>query len=328
VHYIVTAQDGSTTKYYTVTVVVSPWTFHAWTGDTDSGVTSASPYTMAVNCNGDAATVNGVTFEASALSGANFSIGGDVYGWGPDGSPNVTGGSLTLANCFIYGGNPRTVTLTHLTPGATYETSLFAFGFDAAGTARRQTFASGGDSIALDQNFYGQNNGIRIAYTFVADSSGSKVLTITPIGDGTFHLSALANRQVAAPPSSYSAWQSANGATGQTPGDDHDGDGVSNGVEYFLVGPNGTSTGFTALPGVVKDPGTGTLGVTWPKGSDYTGVYPTDFAVETSDSLTGTWMSEALAPTGTVTDSATQVKYTFPSPLGSRKFARLKVTGP
>ena len=125
----------------------------------------------------------------------------------------------------------------------------------------------------------------------------------------------------------YSAWAATN-AGGQTADLDFDNDGVANGIEYFLVGPNGTGTGFTALPGVVKDPGTGALGVTWPKGSGYTGVYSTDFAVETSDSLTGTWMSEALAPTGTVTDSATQVKYTFPSPLGSRKFARLKVTGP
>ncbi|MCF7837515.1 MAG: choice-of-anchor J domain-containing protein [Candidatus Marinimicrobia bacterium] len=102
---------------------------------------------------------------------------------------------MTLANSFIFNGKPRTVTLYNLTPGATYETNLFAWGYDDSGTARAQTFASGSDSLELDQNFYGQNNGIRIAYTFVADSS-EKVLTITPVGDNTFHMSALANRQV------------------------------------------------------------------------------------------------------------------------------------
>jgi hypothetical protein len=200
VHYIVKAQDGVTTKDYTVTVTYYGWGYGAWTGDADSGITSASPYTVAVNCNGAAVSVNGVAFQADALSGANFLIEGDVFGWGPDGAPNVTGDSLTLANCFIFGGNPRTVTLYNLTPGATYETSLFAFGFDAAPTTRSQTFASGSDSLVLDQDLYGQNNGIRIAYTFVADSSGSQVLTITPVGDNTFHMSALANRQVSSAP--------------------------------------------------------------------------------------------------------------------------------
>jgi hypothetical protein len=323
VHYLVTAQSGAT-KDYTVTVVVYPWARYAWTGDADSGITSASPYTVAVNCNGDAVSVNGVAFESQALSGANFSIGGDVVGWGPDGAPNVTGNSATLANTFIYGGNPRTLTLTNLTPGKIYETSLFAFGFDAAGNARSQTFASGMDSLVVDQNLYGQNNGIRIAYTFVADSSGSKVLTITPVDAGyTFHLSALANRLVAAPVVGYDAWAAANGATGQTPADDHDHDGVPNGIEWFLTGSN-NSTGFTALPGVVKDPGTGVLSVTWTKDAGYTGAYGTGFWVETSGTLTGTWTRETIDVNVTITGD--EVKYTFPPAPGSRMFARLVVT--
>jgi hypothetical protein len=68
--------------------------------------------------------------------------------------------------------------------------------------------------------------------------------------------------------------------------------------------------------------------VTWPKGSDYTGVFPTDFVVETSASLTDGWVPETLAPAGTVTITGNDVTYTFPTPLGARKFARLKVTGP
>jgi hypothetical protein len=98
---------------------------------------------------------------------------------------------------------------------------------------------------------------------------------------------------------------------------------VKNGIEYFLGGPSGNTTGFTALPGVDGN----TLSITWNKGSGYTGTYGTDFVVETSETLTGTWIPETL-PGGNITDDPGFVKFTFPSPLGTRKFARLVVTGP
>lgn len=121
--------------------------------------------------------------------------------------------------------------------------------------------------------------------------------------------------------STYAAWQSANGTT-QTIDQDHDNDGVSNGVEYFLGGTTNT-TGFTALPGVVNT--AGTLSVTFTRAGTYTGIYGTDFVVETSSTLAaGSWTSELG---GNVTfPTATTVKYTFPS--GTMRFARLKVTGP
>lgn len=105
---------------------------------------------------------------------------------------------------------------------------------------------------------------------------------------------------------------------------DHDADGVSNGVEYFLTG-NATSTGFTVLPGVVEN--AGVLSITWNKASDYSGIYNTDFVVETSDTLIGAWTPVALGagPNG-VEITGNVVKYTFPS--GTKKFVRLKVTGP
>ncbi len=193
--YTVISSDNLITNVYTVSVTVTPpWTYSAWTGDANSGITSASYYTVAVNFAGAATTVNGVAFQASATSGVNFSIGGAVDTF-TGGTPSITGDSFTLAKTFIHGANPRTVTLTNLIPGATYETSLFSYGFEATG--RNQTFVSGSDSRVIAQNFYGSGQGIRIAYTFVADSSGSKVLTITPDNvDLKFHMSALANRQI------------------------------------------------------------------------------------------------------------------------------------
>jgi len=169
------------------------WTYVPWTDDADSGITSTLEYPVAVNTCGDAVTVNGVTFQGDAASGTNFSITG-----APDTATscaNITGNSRSLANAFICSGNPLAVTLSNLTSGATYETTFFSYGFDAAETTRIQTFATDGDSVTVDQNLYGQGNGIRITYSFVATAS-SKVFTITPSSDNTFHLSALANRKV------------------------------------------------------------------------------------------------------------------------------------
>jgi len=124
-------------------------------------------------------------------------------------------------------------------------------------------------------------------------------------------------------PGSYAVWQAAN-ATAQAFNLDHDNDGVSNGIEYFLGGTTNT-TGFTALPGATHTGGS--YSVTWTKAASYPGSYPADFAVETSSTLSGTWTPASL---GTGADkveiTGNSVKYTFPP--GTKKFARLKVTGP
>ena len=120
----------------------------------------------------------------------------------------------------------------------------------------------------------------------------------------------------------FGSWRLTNSATGQTFAQDHDNDGVSNGIEFFLGGPSGTTTGFTALPGV--DNAAGVLSVTWTKAAGYTGVYATDYVVETSDTLTGVWTPQTLG--GTVIITGNNVKFTFPA--GVKNFARLNVTGP
>ena len=135
-------------------------------------------------------------------------------------------------------------------------------------------------------------------------------------GSGTLHVNS--------GPAGYAAWQSSNHTSG-TINQDHDNDGVPNGIEYFLGGDTDT-TGFTPLPPVDKALD-GTFSVTWTKGSGYAGIYNTDYSVETSTTLNGDWQVETLGG-GQVTDAPGYVKYTFPSPLGSKKFARLKVTGP
>ena len=142
---------------------------------------------------------------------------------------------------------------------------------------------------------------------FVLQVDGGNTLKLVPVAPG-----------------SYAAWQSANDTTGAAHLD-HDQDGVANGVEYFLGGSTDT-TGFTALPGVTN--ASGTLSVTWTKNATYTGTYGVGFVVETSATLDGPWVTEIADPNVGFTvsfPSANEVKYTFPSPLGTKNFARLKV---
>lgn len=122
--------------------------------------------------------------------------------------------------------------------------------------------------------------------------------------------------------SGYSSWQAANGNTSQTIDQDLDNDGVANGIEYFISGPV-ADTGFTALPSIMTTGGV--QSITFTHAANYTGVYGTDFFVETSTTLAaGSWTTEALNVNVLITGN--NVKYTFPA--GTTRFARLKVTGP
>jgi len=124
-------------------------------------------------------------------------------------------------------------------------------------------------------------------------------------------------------PSGFANWQAANSTAGGL-NDDHDNDGVDNGLEWFLGG-NTDTTGFTPLPGVVDT--AGTLSITWTQSADYPGTYGTDFRVETSATLANPWTPAAEGiGAGFVEINGNNVKYTFPA--GVKNFARLVITGP
>ena len=105
---------------------------------------------------------------------------------------------------------------------------------------------------------------------------------------------------------SYYADWAAIYAPGQTPGEDHDNDGVENGLEYFM-GQTGSS--FTAMPGL-----DGSNKVTWTKAPVYIG----SWQVQTSPDLR-TWTDVSG------TDNGTSVSYTL-TPGAGKKFVRLLVT--
>ncbi|MEY3895168.1 MAG: hypothetical protein RLZZ214_687 [Verrucomicrobiota bacterium] len=110
----------------------------------------------------------------------------------------------------------------------------------------------------------------------------------------------------------YNAWADAN-ASGQSADLDHDKDGVSNGVEYFM-GQTGST--FTPNPGVIANK------VTWPKDPAFSGT----FKVQVSDTLAvGSW-TDIVPPNASIDESnPNQVVFTLPTGA-PKKFARLNVT--
>jgi hypothetical protein len=113
-------------------------------------------------------------------------------------------------------------------------------------------------------------------------------------------------REVAAT-TGFSAWATAN-APGQTADQDHDNDGVKNGIEYFM-GQSGSS--FTAMPGLDA-----TNTVTWAMDPAYVGTYE----VQTSSNL-GTWTNVTPRPV----PAGGNLSYLLPPGLGIQ-FVRLLVT--
>jgi hypothetical protein len=158
--------------------------------------------------------------------------------------------------------------------------------------------------------------------TFTPSGSGTRTATLTLANDdsvvGTFDF-AIQGTGV----SPFATWQTLNGASG-TIAADHDNDGVPDGIEYFVGGPNGNTTGQTTLPSIINS--SGTLSITWIKGTGYPGVYGSDYLIETTATMTGTWTPETVGVNVTLTGN--NVTYTFPAAAGNRRFVRLKVMAP
>ena len=169
-----------------------------------------------------------------------------------------------------------------------------------------------GGTDTVDKLFIGgvqQNAGVYKATDNII-GSGTGISQIT--GTGTLTVTS-----GPAPVGGYSAWQTANSTGAQTVDQDHDNDGVKNGIEYFMGGTSNTS-GFTTLPGPVAG------AVTWPKAASYTGTFGTDFKVQSSTDLI-TW-TDATAGAGTGQVNIVDNNVTYTLPIGAGKtFVRLLV---
>lgn len=179
----------------------SAWTVSRWVDDASTSISTAF-------------TQWAYNFRSSD-PGLELLINGVPLGWAPGGEPEVVGrfaitgadigptsdsnqinalpgsGSPSIASSFIYGGDPTTITLEGLTTWQGYRVSIFGVGF-SDGSPRVQVFSSGSDERVIDEEAFGENNGMRIDHTFVADGT-ERTITITPaVAGSTFHLYGLA----------------------------------------------------------------------------------------------------------------------------------------
>jgi hypothetical protein len=111
-------------------------------------------------------------------------------------------------------------------------------------------------------------------------------------------------------PTGYAGWAAAN-APGQTAEQDHDLDGVRNGVEYFMG-----QTGSTFTPNPTAVSGT----ITWPKDPAYSGSY----MIQTSGSLLANDWTDVPVNGTNPKDNGNSVEYTPPTGL-DKLFVRLRV---
>lgn len=176
----------------------SAWAVSPWTDDATSGISASTQWAWRFG-SANNATINGAT--VTGVAGPNPAVFGRFIVSIPNVFPGDTNtvtslggsGSAEMAKNFIWGGEPAYVALEALTPGHTYVVSFFSMGWEAAG-GRVLSFSSGAGQRVIDQDQYGDDNGLRADYTFVAVSD-TRSFIITPEGIGTFHLYGLAVRQ-------------------------------------------------------------------------------------------------------------------------------------
>ncbi len=169
----------------------------AWTGDSTL-VESASTTIWAYHFNSSVnATANGVTF--TAIPGIDPAVGGVVSLTAPATFPNdvnnlttqVGSGSAEIAKNFVFGQQNATLTLSGLTIGQRYSLNVYTVGFDAPGV-RLATWSSGTDSAILDQGEFGNDNGSRVNYVFVASATTRTIQINAANGVSTWHFYGIA----------------------------------------------------------------------------------------------------------------------------------------
>ena len=279
-----TVLNGGTLKGTATATWLSPV---AMTGngaiETDPGVTVTQ--SGAVNGSGSLTKSGSGTL---VLSGVN-SYTGDT---------NVDGGFFELADDggmkFVISANGVNNKITGPAGTATLRGD---FTFDLSGAA----IADGNSWTLVDTT----TKVFEATFTVVGFTEAADVWTLVD-GPKTWTFTEATGVLSLATSGGYATWAATN-AGGQAANLDFDGDGVLNGVEFFM---GATGSTFTANPGVVDGK------VTWPKSADFLGTY----AVETSPDL-ATWTAQTVG----VVDNGTSVEYTLPT--GEAKiFVRLKVT--
>ncbi|MFN7561015.1 MAG: autotransporter-associated beta strand repeat-containing protein [Prosthecobacter sp.] len=314
---------GASTGTSNATVKLSGGTLNMNGHDIGAAGSGALTFTVESGTLQNIASINGTGGLTKTTAGTLTVAGSNTY----TGPTTISAGTLALAASNALPATPLTIAAATLNAD-TYTDTLGTLDLSAAATINLGT----GAALSFDDSSAMAWSGtLTITGTFVSGSSlrfgtTSTALTATQLGKisavgfSSFTLDANGYLIGNTAPT-YANWQTTNGVSGTFTAD-HDDDGVPNGIEFFLGGSSNT-TGQTSLPPITDT--AGALSITWTKSSTYPGTYGTHFTVETSDTLTGTWVTETLGVNVNITDN--QVKYTFPAG-DTRKFVRLKVVGP
>lgn len=175
------------------------WSVQAWNDDATSGVSPNHVYTHAFKF-GSATNfnLNGINFTGIAggnPAGAGYSSANMAPVFSNDVN-NVTGYGSPLARDFVYDGFPAVHNLTGLTPGKAYVFTLYSMGWDDG--ARPAAFIGGlGEQMEiLNQDEFGNNNGVRFEYAYTADASGTAKITVGGYdGVKSIHSYGISNRE-------------------------------------------------------------------------------------------------------------------------------------
>jgi len=185
---------------FTIAASSSAWSYAAWTDDATSGVDGTKTYTHAYNFgSATPTTINGVNF--TGIGGGNPAVAGSFSTAGlPNAlngdANNVIEGSRQMANDFLYGGTVQSITIDGLTFGKSYVATIYSVGWENG--TRAATFSVGNDQLTVNQDHFGDNNGIRFSYAFTASGS-SITLTFVPLQAASIHVYGFSNFEVPPP---------------------------------------------------------------------------------------------------------------------------------
>jgi hypothetical protein len=179
------------------------WTVSPWTDDETSGLSPNHFYTHAFSF-GAAGNfnVNGINFIGIAGTnpvGFDYSSSGLVSLYNNDVNA-VTGFGSPLAKDFIYNGFPAVHNLTGLTPGKSYVFTIYSVGWNDG--LREGVFSApnGGALTVLNQDQFGDNQGLRFETQYVADANGNASIaaygqTVGTGGTKSIHQYGISNRE-------------------------------------------------------------------------------------------------------------------------------------
>ena len=104
----------------------------------------------------------------------------------PNDPNNVaSAGSSQLARDLLYGPFEQSITIDGLAPGKSYVATIYSVAFEDG--ARAATFSVGQDRLTVNQDHFGDNNGIRVSYSFTANASSITLTYVALQSTHSFH---------------------------------------------------------------------------------------------------------------------------------------------